>query len=107
LNGLWELAEASGLGVEVWADRIPVATETLEICSELHLDPLKLMSSGSLLVAVAPKSVGRVMKALRNRGARVSEVGRVTSRTKGRFILREGEKVDLVAVPQDELYKLA
>jgi hydrogenase maturation factor len=107
LNGLWELAEASGLGIEVWADRIPVATETSKICSVLHLDPLKLMSSGCLLAAVAPNSVGRVMKALRNRGVRVSEVGRVTPRTEGRFILKEGNKRELVAVPQDELYRLS
>jgi hydrogenase maturation factor len=107
LNGLWEMAEASGLGIEVWADRIPIATETLKICSKLGLDPLKLMSSGCLLAAIAPNSVGTVMKALRNRRVRVSEVGRVTARTKGRFILRDGKKVDLVAVPQDELYRLA
>jgi hydrogenase maturation factor len=107
LNGLWELAEASGLGIEVWADRIPVATETSKICSELHLDPLKLMSSGCLLAAVAPNSVGRVMKALRNREVMVSEVGRVTPRKKGRFLLKEGKKLNLVAVPQDELYRLS
>ncbi|TMI40114.1 AIR synthase, partial [Candidatus Bathyarchaeota archaeon] len=107
VNGLWELAEASGLGIEVWADRIPVATETLEICSELHLDPLKLMSSGCLLATVAPNSIGSVMKALRNRGVRVSEVGRVKSRAKGRFLLKEAKKLDLVAVPQDELYRLS
>jgi len=104
---LWELAEASGLGIEVWADRIPLAKETSRICSELHLDPLKLMSSGCLIAAVAPNSVGRVMKALRNRGAMVSEVGRVRPRAKGRFLLKGGKKLDLVAVPQDELYKLA
>jgi hydrogenase expression/formation protein HypE len=107
LNGLWEMAEASGLGVEVWADRIPVATETSKICSGLRLDPLKLMSSGCLLAAIAPKSVGRVMKALRSRGVMVSEVGRVIPRAKGRFVLKEGKKLDLVAVPQDELYRLA
>jgi hydrogenase maturation factor len=107
LNGLWELAEASGLGIEVWADRIPVATETLEICSELRLDPLKLMSSGCLLAVVAPNNIGSVMKALRNRGVKVSEVGRVKSRAKGRFLLREGKKLELVAVPQDELYRLS
>jgi hydrogenase expression/formation protein HypE len=107
LNGLWELAEASGLGIEVWADRIPLAAETTRICSELRLDPLKLMSSGCLLVAVAQHSVGRVMKALRNHRVRVSEVGRVRPRAKGRFLLKGGKKQDLVAVPQDELYKLA
>src|SRR5207245_9773418 len=105
LSGLWELAEASGLGIEVWADRIPVATETLKICSKLGLDPLKLMSSGCLLAAIAPNSVGTVMKALRNRGVRVSEVGQATALTKARFSLRAGKKMDLVAVPQDELYK--
>jgi len=107
LNGLWELAEASGLGIEVWANRIPLATETSKICSELHLDPLKLMSSGCLLVAVGPNSAGRVMKSLRNRGIKVSEVGRVRPRAKGRFLLKEGKKLDLVAVPQDELYRLS
>jgi len=107
LNGLWELAEASGLGIEVWADRIPLAAETSRICSELRLDPLKLMSSGCLLVAVAPHSVERVMKELRNHRVRVSEVGRVRPRAKGRFLLKGGKKLDLVAVPQDELYKLA
>ncbi len=107
LNGLWELAEASGLGIEVWADRIPVAAETSMICSELRLDPLKLMSSGCLLAAVKPSSVGRVMKALRSRRVKVSEVGRVRPRAKGRFLLKGGKKLDLVAVPQDELYKLS
>jgi hydrogenase maturation factor len=107
LNGLWELAEASGLGIEVWADRIPLAAETSRICSELRLDPLKLMSSGCLLVAVAPHSVKRVMKELRNHRVRVSEVGRVRPRAEGRFLLKGGKKLDLIAVPQDELYKLA
>ena len=107
LNGLWELAQASGLGIEVWADRIPLATETSRICSELRLDPLKLMSSGCLLATVAGNSVGRVMKALRNQGVKVSEIGRVRPRAKGRFLLKGDKKLDLVAVPQDELYKLA
>jgi hydrogenase expression/formation protein HypE len=107
LNGLWEMAEASGLGVEVWADRIPVASETAKICSGLRLDPLKLMSSGCLLAAVAPRNVGVVMKILRSQGVKVSEIGRVRPRAEGRFVLKEGKRVDLVAVPQDELYRLA
>lgn len=107
LNGLWEMAEASGLGVEVWADRIPVAIETSKICSILRLDPLKLMSSGCLLAAVAPRDAGLVMKVLRSRGVLVSEIGRVGPRAKGRFVLKADKKVGLVAVPQDELYRLA
>ena len=62
--------------------------------------------SGCLLAAVSPRSVGLVMKALRSRGVMVSEVGRVIPRAKGRFVLKEGKRMDLVAVPQDELYRL-
>src|SRR5438105_15437054 len=99
LNGLWELAEASGLGIEVRADRIPLATETSQICSELGLDPLKLMSSGCLLSAVARDSVVRVSKALRNQGAKVSELGRVMRRAKGRLFLMGVKILDLVVGP--------
>src|SRR5207237_8660139 len=74
LNGLWELAEASGLGLKVWADRIPVATETMKICSKLGLDALKLMSCECLLVAIESNRDGAVMNVLRNRGARFSTV---------------------------------
>src|SRR2546428_4101716 len=107
LNGLWELAEASGLGIEVWADWIPLSTETSKICSELHLDPLKLMSSGCLLAAVWPNRVGGGGKGAGNQGGKSLEGGGRHPPAKGRFLLRGGKKLDLVAVPQDELYRLS
>src|SRR2546428_1199558 len=83
LNGLWELAEASGMGIEVWADRIPLTAETSRICSELRLDPLKLMSSGCLLVAVAPHGGGRGMKTPRSHRGRGLEGGPVRTPAEG------------------------
>src|SRR5260370_15603636 len=56
LDGLWEFAEAAGLGIEVWADRIAVAMETSTISSHLHLDPSKLTTSRSLLPPLGPTS---------------------------------------------------
>src|SRR5712692_2876911 len=64
LNGMWEMAEASGLGMEVWGDKIPLAPATQVICLTLHLDPLKLMSSGTLLLAVEKSKSRIVQKAL-------------------------------------------
>ncbi len=107
LNASWELGEASHLGVEVWADKIPVATETLMICSRLRLDPLKLMSSGCLLTVVDPRHVDRVVKALRKLRVGASLIGTITPIAEGRHYSINGEKSDLQPVPQDELYKLA
>ncbi len=106
LNGLWELSEASGLGIEVAADRIKVASETREICSVLGLDPLKLMSSGCILVAVDSSTVGTVKRKLSQMRVMVSDVGVLTPGSSGRYVLRGGKRTRLEAVPRDELYRL-
>ncbi len=106
LNGFWELAEASGRGIEIWADRIPMAEETRKICSALRLDPLKLMSSGCLLAAVEPSVVNRVTGVLRKLRVRVSEVGKLTPQANGRNLVQGIRRRNIAAVPQDELYRL-
>ena len=107
LNGLWEMAEASDLGIEVWAEKIPVAPATQVICLTLRLDPLKLMSSGTLLVAVERSKRWSVQKTLMKSPRKMTEVGKLTARSKGRVIVRRGKREALKPVSQDELYKLA
>jgi hydrogenase expression/formation protein HypE len=107
LNGLWEMAEAAGLGIEVWAEKIPVAPATQVICLTLGLDPLKLMSSGTLLLAVERSKLSTVQRALQNTHSRLTEVGKLTSRRAGRVLVRRGRRQALRAVSQDELYTLA
>lgn len=107
LNACWEIGEASHLGMEVWADEIPVSEETRIICSKLNLDPLKLMSSGCLLAVVAPRSVDRAIRSLRRHRTRVSIIGMMTSLSDGRRFSRGGKRADLRPVSRDELYKLA
>ena len=107
LNGLWELAEASGLGIKVFSDNVPVEEETMRICSALGLDPLKLMSSGSLIVALAPSCVEQAEATLKRIGVRVSDVGLMTPISEGRYIIGGRGKRRLSPIIQDELYRLA
>ena len=107
LNGLWEMAAASDLGIEVSGEKIPVAPATQVICMTLGLDPLKLMSSGTLLLAVERSNHLTVQRALVKTGSRLTEIGRLMSRSEGRVLVRQGKKQALRAVSQDELYKLS
>jgi len=107
LNGLWELSEASGLGIRVDAEKIPVASETNVVCGTLGLDPLKLMSSGSLLVAVDPLMSRSVQRSIQKTGVFVSEIGRLVALSKGREMTRGARMLPIKPVPTDELYKLA
>jgi len=51
LGAAYEMAEYSGIGLHVYPDRIPLHPATLEMCSALKIDPLRLISSGSLLIS--------------------------------------------------------
>lgn len=51
LGASWELGFANGCAVEIDSTKIPVREETRALCEALSLDPLRLIGSGSLLIA--------------------------------------------------------
>ena len=50
-GALWEIAEASGVGLEIDLKKIPLKQETVEICEFFGINPYELISSGSMLMA--------------------------------------------------------
>lgn len=74
-GALAELAEASGVGMEIEADLVPVRPETRAVCDHLALDPLGLISSGTLVVTAMDGDT--VASAIRNAGVPACVVGRV------------------------------
>lgn len=101
LAGAWELAEASGLGIVLRADDVPVLPETAVICHELDLDPLALISSGAMLICTADPR--RMLRALADAGIPAADVGVMTERD--RTLLRKGRSQPLVPPPRDEIYR--
>ena len=77
-GGLYELAMASGLGMEIDAGSIPILPETREICAALNLNPLGLIASGSLLAAVPPDDAPQIIAALSAAGIPAAAIGRAT-----------------------------
>ena len=78
---LCELAEASGVGVEVEATRIPVHEEVRAACEILGLDPLFVANEGKLIAFVPPESAGAVLEAMRRtpEGADAAIIGRAVA----------------------------
>jgi hydrogenase maturation factor len=102
LTGVWELAEASGLGVVFRADDVPVLPETQAICHALDLDPLALIGSGAMLICTADPQ--RMLRALNAAGIPAAEIGLITG--KDRVVLRGGRSQPLVPPPRDEVYRV-
>ncbi|MDI6893681.1 MAG: AIR synthase family protein [Bacillota bacterium] len=101
LGAAWEMAYAAGLGVEIRAEEVPVPPEVDAICRALSVDPLRLVSSGSLLVAVPDP--GPLLGALGGAGIRAAVVGRVVP--EGNWLLKEGARVPILSPEGDELWR--
>jgi len=83
IGGLYELAAAAGVGLAVERAAIPILPETQAVCAALGLDPLRLIASGALLIAVAPEDAAHVQKVLEERGTRIARIGQVVPPEEG------------------------
>lgn len=105
-TGLCELAMASGVGLEVDGASIPVFKETRQLCEALGLDPLGVIASGALLIAVSERDVSAVCAALTAEGIAVAPIARAMPPEKG-CVLRTSEGVQpLPRYDQDEITRL-
>lgn len=102
--GLYEMARAAGLGVEVNADEIPVLPDAEELCVRLGIDPLHTLASGALLVCVAEEERDVLLRAYRQAGIRAAAIGRIVPEDFTLF--RKGLKYPLLPNAQDDISKL-
>ena len=102
-TALHEVAAASGLVAEVQAEAVTVLPETAELCRALALDPLGLLASGSLLIAVAEEDCERVRAALSKADISAACLGRLIEGTEGVIIDERGRRRDIPHFRRDEL----
>lgn len=102
LTGAWELADASKCGLHLDADAVPIAAETGAICDALEADPLALISSGAMLIAV--RDPGPLRDELHRAGIPSAVIGRLTNGE--RTVTRGGVTVPLIPPDRDELWRL-
>jgi hydrogenase expression/formation protein HypE len=86
LGCLVEMSLSSKLGFELEEDHVPLDPSTREICDKLSLDPLKLIGSGSLIIACSKGDESSVIRAVERKGIRCTRIGRFTSKGRGRFL---------------------
>ncbi|NMA04452.1 MAG: AIR synthase [Clostridiales bacterium] len=105
LGALWELAEASEVGMEVYGDNINIRQETVEICRVFSINPMKLISSGVMIMTISENKKDLLVKAFKKENIELTEIGRVTD--KERIIIKGEERQQLLPPDVDELYKVA
>lgn len=105
-TALFELATASGVGLEVEAEAMPLAEETGRLCTEFALDPLGLISSGALLIGCVAADAPGILAALVTAGIPAARIGSAREEGFGLRLHRAGAWSELPVFSADELTRL-
>jgi len=95
-GGLYEVAQAAGLGVRVEKEKIVVTEGVIEICQWLGIDPYASISEGTLIISCRPNKAEDVVKTLTRKGIKSSIVGELTKEDDGMVLVERGKEKKLV-----------
>jgi hydrogenase expression/formation protein HypE len=102
-TAIYELTMASGLGARIRPEDVQVLPETIALCEALGLDPLGLLASGSLLIAVAPEDCDGVLESLGAEGIPAACIGNLVPAGEGVIMDRRGAESPVPRFERDEL----
>lgn len=102
LGALWEVASASNVGFMVLKEEMPLTQVSQKVCKEFQVDPLKLISSGSMLMTT--KNPEEVLKQLKEAGIKGTIIGKIIN--SGGWIKAAGEVTEVEPPEADELFRI-
>jgi hydrogenase expression/formation protein HypE len=101
LGAVWEVAESSGVGIEIYMEQISVLEETEKICRRYHIDPYRLISSGSMIITC--KKGALLKDRLKEAGIPAQVIGKILP--EGRVLIKHNQAYPLTPPDRDELFK--
>ncbi|MDD5128002.1 MAG: AIR synthase family protein [Dehalococcoidales bacterium] len=103
LNGVYEIAAASGTGVTIYEDKIISTPEIDAICGYFQIDPLISVSEGTLVATAAPQQAPTMLEALQKEGIAAWDIGEITAKDRI-FVRKNGKKEELKPVSVDPFW---
>lgn len=105
-TGLHEMAQASGVGLEIKESALPFLPATLALCRHFELAPLGVIASGALLIAADPNATPKIVADLQKAGIKASVIGRVQPVEQGCWVAGPNGRYPLPTFARDEITRL-
>jgi hydrogenase maturation factor len=105
-TGLYELAQAAGVGLEIRKDGLPYLSETVSLCNYFGLNPLGIIASGALLIAANPDTSASMIEQLQQAGIAAHLIGQIQPPERGCFLVGEDGQQPLPVFARDEITRL-
>jgi len=103
-GGLHELCDASKVGFEIYNDAIPIDDSTKTICASLDINPLELISSGSMIICCNEENATDVVNTIQSRGVSASVIGKIVQESDRRIIVTDVDGFALQRPTTDALW---
>jgi hydrogenase expression/formation protein HypE len=101
LGAVYEMAIASGNGVRINDELIPISNTGKEICALFGIDPRYSIGAGSTVMAVKKKYADAVLKRLQDKKIRGTVIGEFTAKQNGYQLINNGVATELPYYPID------
>lgn len=102
LGAVWEAHKAIKMGIQIYEREIPVTSVTKEISNLLEINPLRLISSGSMLIIGSDDTINRLIDTLKEKDISSAIIGEVVE--EGVYIERNEILEEILPPKSDELY---
>lgn len=100
-GALWEMASASGVGLDINLKNIPIRQETIEISEFFGINPYKLYGGGALLIAAFDGS--HIVREIQKAGGNAVIIG-VATDSNDRVLIQGEERRFLEIAQTDDIY---
>jgi len=103
-TGLWEMAVASDAAIAVDVGSVPILPECRRLCAHFGIEPLGLIASGALLIAVAEGDAATAIAACESAGVTCTRIATVCEGAPTIYAQETGEQ--LPRYDQDEVTRV-
>jgi hydrogenase maturation factor len=91
-GGLIEVARASGVGMRIEKERIPILDEVTKICDLFDMDPYCAISEGTLIITCRKEKTAEVLSRLEAKGITAAAIGETVPGEKDVTLVEEGRE---------------
>ncbi len=104
-GGLFEIAQAAGLGVRIEKEKIVIEDCVNEICNFFKIDPYKSISEGTLIITCRPDKAEKIVEILQNHNIISSIVGELIELKYGLILIEDNKEKKLEHPKVDPFWK--
>lgn len=105
LGALYEASNSLNKGLLVKKENIHIENLKQKLCKYYNIDPLKLISSGSMLVIASNEKIKKYQDELAKLNIKTYVIGQIVDEL-GFYFIKDSKKIKIDEVCSDELYKV-